>query len=410
MVSLSPDAQRAGPLEAGRGASGTSGLSALQRRLPTVDDLRSRSRRRVPKFVFDFVDAGCGDDICLAENRKALDRIKIVPKYGFASVKPRMEVELFGRRYNLPLGISPMGFGGIIWPGTEAALARAAQAAKIPYVLATPACAAIEDIASLAPDVFWFQLYQTPANDFQVALDLVSRADAAGAHVLVITMDVPVRGKRPKDMRNGLANPFRKDLRTFWDIASSPRWAMTTLRAGAPRCRNFLPYAEGDSASLLAKAVEREIKGAFTWEFVRRVRAVWPRALVVKGVLSPVDAQAAIEAGADGVIVSNHGGRVLDAAPAAIDVLERIVSVVDGRAEVLLDSGIRTGLDVTRALARGAKMAMAGRPFLFGLGALGPSGAGHVIDLFDSEIRMALGQLGCADCSAAGRLELAVQV
>lgn len=406
MVSFVRDEVNTGAAAGGRGASGTKGLSARQMRYPTIEDLRSMTRRRVPKFVFDFIDAGCGDDICVSENRRAFERMKIVPRVGFGSVKPNTGVSLFGRRYSLPVGVSPIGFGGIVWPGTEAALARAAQEANIPYTLATPACAAIEEIAPLAPDVFWFQLYQAPEDDFRVSLDLVSRAERAGAHVLVVTMDVPVRGKRPKDMRNGLSNPIRKDFRTLWDITRSPQWALATLQAGAPRCRNFLPYADSDSPFHLARAVERHIKGGFSWEIIKRIRDRWPRALVVKGILSADDADAAIEAGANGIIVSNHGGRVLDAAPAAIDRVEQIVEAAGDRVEVIMDSGVRSGLDVTCALAKGATMAMAGRPFLFGVGALGPDGAHHVIDLLGTEIRMVLGHLGCTDCASASRLEL----
>ena len=378
-----------------RGGTGTEGLSPIQRKFPTVEDLRRKARARVPRFAFDFVDGGCLDNLCRDSNRKALDSLRMVPRYGLGGVALSSEVELFGRRYAAPIGVAPMGMGGLIWPNAERHIAAAMQGLGLPFVLATPATASIEEIAAIAPDVFWSQLYGAPLDDNRITFDLVDRAKRAGAHALVVTIDSPVRGKRPQDMRNGVAVPFRKDLRSLTDIARSPAWAWEVLRHGAPRCENFVAYAEGStSVDAIGKLVQKHLRGGFEWETVKRVRDRWVGPMLVKGILAPEDAEIALEIGADGIVVSNHGGRAFDAAPPAIEMLPAIVAVAGHKATIMLDSGIRSGLDVTRALALGAKAVLAGRPFLFGVAALGGSGAGHAGELFIDEIRGAMGQIG----------------
>jgi (S)-mandelate dehydrogenase len=226
---------------------------------------------------------------------------------------------------------------------------------------------------------------------------MMRRAERAGAKALLVTIDTPVRAKRPQDMRNRLAVPFRPNLRTIIDIACRPAWLLEVLRHGAPRCENFVAYAgEAASAAEVAGFVQRELRGGFTWDAIRRLRDAWPRAMVVKGILDPRDAELALAAGADGVVVSNHGGRTFDGAPAAIDMLPAIKAVA-GDATVLFDSGVRSGLDIVRALALGAKSVMTGRPFLFGVGALGAVGGSHVLELLIEETRMAMGQIGASD-------------
>src|SRR5579885_970905 len=330
-----------------RGSTGAEGVPPLHRRYPTIADLRKRARRRVPRFAFDFVDGGCGENEVRDHNRIALDAVKLVARYGLGGGGVNTELELFGRNYAAPIGISPMGMGGLLWPRAEIHLATAAQAMRVPYVLATPASASIEEIAGAAPDVFWFQLYGAPNNDNRITFDLVRRAETAGAHVLVVTIDTPVRAKRPQDWRNGLSVPFKPNLRTIFDIATSPAWAMEVWKQGVPRSANFVPYtgSPSPSAAEVAACTQRELRGGFLWETVERVRKAWPRPMIVKGIIHPDDAMRAIALGADGIIVSNHGGRTLDAAPASIDMLPAVVERVGGRIAVLMDSGIRTGLE-----------------------------------------------------------------
>jgi (S)-mandelate dehydrogenase len=396
------DAQKPAEVEhRRRGGTGAEGLPPLHRRYPTIADLRKAARRRVPRFAFDFVDGGCGENEVRDGNRVSLDAIKLVPRYGLGSGAVSTELDLFGRHYAAPIGISPMGMGGLLWPKAERYLAAASQAMKTPYILSTPASASIEEIAKIAPDVFWFQLYGSPGNDNAITFDMVRRAEAAGAHTLVVTIDTPVRAKRPQDWRNNLSVPFKPNLRTVIDVMTSPLWAIEVLKQGTPCPENFRAYA-GPSASNadVSACSSRSLKGGFAWETIERVRKLWPRALVVKGIIHPDDAMRAVALGADGIIVSNHGGRTLDAAPSSIDMLPAVVERVGDRLTVLLDSGIRTGLDVARALSLGAKCVFTGRPFLFGVAALGAGGGTHVLEFFSEEIRMAMGQVGARDLAA----------
>ena len=374
----------------------------LQQRFPTVDDLRARARWRVPRFAFDFVDGGANEETCAARNRAAFRAVELLPRYCVEAKGTAIDIELFGARYAAPIGISPMGSPGLMWPGAEEYMARAAQAARIPFVLATPANAAIERIAEIAPDVFWFQLYRFPYNDHAITFDLVRRADAAGAHVLVPTVDSADKSKRPRDIKNGVAVPFPITLRNVWQVATSPAWAWSLVRHGMPRTENLVPYA-GPNPSQVSTARTMQLRsgGSHTWDELARLRERWKRAFVVKGVLHPRDAERAVALGADGIIVSNHGGRHFDGAPATIDVLPAIVAAVGARATVMIDSGIRGGLDVVRALALGAKAGFTGRPFVYGLAALGPIGAAHVIDMFLDEIRTEFVHVGIRSAAEA---------
>ena len=370
-------------------------LASLRQAYPTIEDLRRRARRRVPRFGFDFVDGGANDEVCIERNIAAFRAVELLPRYCVAGKGVSTELELFGRRYAAPIGVAPMGSPGLMWPGVEKCLAREAQRARIPYVLATPANASIEEIAAIAPDVFWFQLYRFPYNDHEITFDLVRRADAAGAHVLVPTVDSAGKSKRPRDIRNGVAVPFPINPWTTFQVLTSPAWALALLRNGMPITANLAPYAGGKATQVAtARTMQLRSGGSHTWEELKRLRERWKRPFVVKGILHPADAERAVALGADGIIVSNHGGRHFDGAPASIDVLPAIVAAIGARATVMIDSGIRGGLDVVRALALGAKAAFAGRPFVYGLGALGPIGAPHVVDLFLDEIRTELLHVG----------------
>lgn len=369
----------------------------LHRRFPTVMYLRDYARRHALHFAFEYMDGGAGADRGIARNWAALDAVEIVPRYGAATCLPPIEVELFGRRYAAPFGIAPMGGPSIVLPGADLLLAKAAQRARVPYVLGLVGGATIEQVAELAPDVFWFQLYRCAKNDHAIGFDVVRRADAAGAHVLILTLDVPVRTTRSREVAVGLggAARFRLGPRMVWDMMLSPGWLLALLRHGRPRFANLRPYV-GAKASLneLISFARSEVGGAFSWEEVARYRDRWKGPLVVKGILHPADAEQAVKLGVDGIIVSNHGGRQVEVLPAAIDCLPAVAHAVGARATVLMDSGIRSGADVVRALALGASAAFAGKAFLWGIGALGRDGPGHVIDLLAEETQAALGQIG----------------
>ncbi len=368
----------------------------LHRRYPTTDYLRRRARHHIPYFAFEYSDGGSGkDDAGIRRNWAALDAVELVPRYGVMPTLPPCEVRLFGRRYSAPIGVSPMGGPSIIWPGGDKHLARAAQRAGVPYVLSTAGGATIEEIAAIAPDVFWFQLYRLANNDHAIGLDLVRRAEAVGCQTLVLTLDVPVRTTRPREVATGIAGAFNINPRIMMQIARAPGWTMALWTHGIPRFANLRSYV-GENAALnevIAFAL-REQRGAFTWDEVKKYRDRWKGTLIVKGILHPQDAETAVSLGVDGIIVSNHGGRQIEALPAAIDVLPAIVRQVGARATVMMDSGVRSGSDVVRACALGAAAAFAGKAFLWGLGALGTDGPDYVIDLLIDETQAALGQLG----------------
>ncbi len=346
----------------------------LRQRFPTIEDLRRRARLRVPRFGFDFVDGGANDEVCIARNTAAFRAVELLPRYCIDGKGISTEVALFGRRYAAPIGIAPMGSPGLMWPGCEEYLAREAQRARIPYVLATPANASIERIAEIAPDVFWFQLYRFPANDHAITFDLVRRADAAGAHVLVPTVDSAGKSKRPRDIRNGVAVPFPINPWTVFQVATSPFWALSFLRHGMPRTENLVPYAGPNPTQLsTARTMQLRSGGSHSWDELARLRERWKRAFVIKGILHPKDAERAVAIGADGIIVSNHGGRHFDGAPASIDVLPAIVAAVGTRATVMIDSGIRGGL-------------------------------AHVIDLFFDEIRTEFLHVGMRSVAEAATI------
>src|SRR6266508_3452803 len=367
----------------------------LHRRFPTIAYLRQRARRHVPSFAFEYMDGGAGADGGIARNWTAFDAIELVPRYGVTTALPPVDVDLFGRRYSAPIGVAPMGGPSLVWPGADQYLAAAAQRARVPYTLGLVGGMTVERAAEIAPDVLWFQLYRCSRNEHAIGLDLVRRADAAGVHVLVLTLDVPVRTTRPREVAVGITSPFRPDLRMLAGIVTSPGYLRSLIRHGQPRFGNLKPYTPNTAdVNEVAAFVRREMGGTFTWDEVARYRERWKRPLVVKGILHPADAEKALSLGVDGIVVSNHGGRQVEALPAAIDALPAVAAAVGGRATVLMDSGIRSGQDVVRAVALGADAAFAGKAFLWGLGALGAQGPSHVIDLMIDEMKSAFGQIG----------------
>lgn len=367
---------------------------------PIFEDLEERARRRVPAFAFDFVQGGTGADVGLRRNRRALDRIDIVPRFG---ILPQVstEVTLFGTDYAMPVGIAPVGMDALIWPGATRALARTAAVARIPYCVGTLADSSIEEVAEAAPGRTWFQLYGFPRDGHRITLDLMARARTAGVSCIALTMDAPVRAKRPRDMRNRLVVPFRPRPLTIWQVATRPAWLAELMLRGAPNFANLAPYVDGRATiGTVAGFVQQELRGTFSWDEVAMIRRNWDGALMVKGILDRSDALRAAELGVDAVIVSNHGGRQSEAAPSPVEVLPAIRATLPDRVSVIADSGVRSGLDVLRCLTKGADAVLSGRAFLYGLGAFGRAGGPHVAAMLAEELRVALAQSGTSSVAS----------
>ena len=361
-------------------------------RLPGIDDLKRLARRRLPNFAFDYLEAGIDREVGKRRNREALDAVRLTPRYLRDVSATDIEATIFGRRYAMPLGVAPVGLGNMIWPQGERSLAAAAQRANIPYVLSTFSTTDLEEIAQTAPDVCWFQLY-TPRQPAALR-DLLARVQAAGFQVLVVTVDIPVGAKRNRELKNGLKLPFSFTWNIVWQSMTHPRWALATLRHGRPDFVNVQRYRSGPTTGLAEFITNFSVQGV-SQEHLRMIRNIWKGPLVVKGVQHPQDALAALNLGADGLIVSNHGGRQLDGAPSSVESLRQLPDEVRSKTTVMLDSGVRTGLDIVRAKALGAEMAFSGRPFFYGVAALGTKGGRQVVGIFRDELTRTLQQVGC---------------
>jgi (S)-mandelate dehydrogenase len=365
-----------------------------------IGDLAALARRRIPSFAWHYLDGGVGEDRGVRRNEAAFERILFRPRH-LAGGACDTSVELFGQRYAYPFGVAPVGMANLTWAGTDLALARLAQRESIPYVLSTAGTTSIEDIAKAAPEMGWFQLYLS--KDEAITADMMRRAWDAGMRILALTIDVPVGSRRNRAMRAGVALPFRFGRKVLLDLATHPAWALATARAGAPKVENYVAYAKNSNFAVVGKYMADLNKWGFDWDDLRRIRDLWKGRLVVKGVLDPGDAASMVRLGADGIWVSNHGGRQLEAAPAAIDVLADIRDSVGPDVPVLFDSGIRCGEDVVKARALGADMVFCGRGFVYGAGAGGEAGAEQAFAILADETRRALLQIGCPSIAAMSR-------
>ena len=383
-------------------AGQTANFNKHLRDFPTSLYFRKKALRRVPRFAFEYGDTGAGDDVGVAHNWASLDGVKIVPRYGVTAVSPPVGVELFGTKYAAPIGIAPMGGPSIVWPGADLILAKAAQGARVPYVLSVVGGVTVEAAVEAAPDVCWFQIYRFAGDDHRMGFDLVRRAQAANVKVLTLTVDTPVRTVRSRETYAGLGNEFRPNARMIREMLIRPRWLWALLRNGYPRFASMQQYAGGKTATNdIIRFARGAMGGAFLWDEIARYRDAWKGPMVLKGIMHPQDAEKALALGIDGIWVSNHGGRQIEALAPTIDVLPAIAAAVGTKATVLFDSGIRSGQDVMRALALGAQAAFAGKSFLWSLAALGEEGPGQLIDLYANELRGSLGQIGASTPSAA---------
>jgi len=375
-------------------------MSGLERAF-NIEDLRRMARRRLPRAVFDFFDGGAEDELSLRENRAAFERLRLLPKVLVDVRQVDTGVELFGIRANLPMAIAPTGAIAAGRFGADLMLARAARAAGIPYTLATPAGNSIEEVAEKAGGRLWFQLYVLKNRQYREGL--IRRAHAAGFEALLVTVDLAVGGKRERDLRNSFVAPFRPGWRNARDMLFKPAWLLDMARNGLPTIKNL----EGMKMSStritdVAAWVGRELDASFDWQQLDRIRELWPGKLLLKGVVRADDARKALALGCDGVVVSNHGGRQLDGAIATLDALPAVAKAVGAKMTVLLDGGVRRGVDLLKARALGAQAVLTGRATLFGVMAGGEPGAKRAIDILSGEFERALQLCGVAEAEDIG--------
>jgi (S)-mandelate dehydrogenase len=367
----------------------------------SIEDLRDMSRRRLPRAIFDFFDGGAEDESTLRGNREAFERVRLLPKVLVNVASVDTKIDLLGKPSALPLAIAPTGGISAGRAGAELALARAAKAFGVPFTLATPAAFTIERVAEEVGGRLWFQLYAVRQREFREKL--VARAKAAGYEAILITVDLPVSGKRERDPRNGFRTPYNPNWRNSRDVLFKPAWLLEIMRHGLPGMANFDGYAFSTPAGTdIATAVGREMDPALDWEAVKRLRDLWPGKLLLKGVERPDDAERAVSVGCDGVVVSNHGGRQLDGAAPTLDALPSVAKAVGSKIVVLLDGGVRRGVDIVKARALGARGVLTGRATLFGAMAGGEAGARRALEILASELERAMQLCGVRSIADIG--------
>jgi len=364
-------------------------------RAESVEDLRRLARKRLPLAMFDFVDGGAESESALRHNRAVFDRVRFRARTVVDVTQRSQEIELFGRKSGSPFAISAMGGLGTLRYKAEIALAKAASDARIPFMLSLGANCTIEEVAEAAPQArLWAQLYTF--KDDRLNRALVERAAASGYEALVVTTDSNVFPKRPRDRRNGFSFGLKKTPRNIWGVLTHPGWTMdVVLRGNVGRMESMVPLYDGpkDTHSLLAYFI-RERSPALDWETVKRIRRMWKGPMILKGIMTKEEAVLAADAGMDGVILSNHGGRNLDYAVAPLEILPEVMDAVGSRITVMLDSGFRSGTDVLKAIAMGARTALFGRPAAYAVAAGGEIGARRLVSMFREEVDLAMGFLG----------------
>ena len=373
--------------------------------ITNVDDLQKLARRRVPRMFYDYVDCGSWSERTYYENSRAFSEIALRQRVGVDISERSTETTMTGEKASMPVGLAPTGLAGMQVANGEILAARAAEAAGVPFTLSTVSVCSIEDVAEATRKPFWFQLYMMKDRGFMA--DLIGRAKAAGCSALVLTLDLQVQGQRHKDIRNGLSTPPKPTLANLLDIARRPRWGMGMLRAKSRTFGNIVGHApDVDDTSSMALWVAEQFDQTLTWKDVEWVRDTWGGKFILKGIMDPQDAVRAAECDADAIVVSNHGGRQLDGAPASITALPQIVDAVGEKTEIQLDSGIRSGQDVFRAIALGASSVYIGRAFMYGLGAMGEAGVRCCLDLIRRELDLTMALCGATSIDEITRDKL----
>jgi len=367
----------------------------------SIDDLRKLAQRRIPRAIFDYAAGGSYEELTLRRNAADLDAMTFRQRVMVDVSSVSLNTTLLGADVSMPLAIAPTGLAGLFHADGEILGARAAAAFGIPFCLSTMSICSIEDVRAATNQPFWFQQYLMRDRGFNQ--ELIDRAIAARCSALVLTLDLQVLAERRRDPRNGLTIPPRLNLRNAWDIATKPAWALKVLFGKRRTFGNLVGRIGGSSGiRTLAEWTATQFDPTASWRDVDWVRSRWPGKLILKGVLDADDARSSLAAGADAIVVSNHGGRQLDGAPSSISVLPEIVAAIDGRCEVLFDGGIRSGQDIAKALALGARAGMIGKAFLYALSAAGEAGVTRALEILRNELRLTLSLTGTSSVGAAG--------
>jgi len=369
--------------------------------IASIEDLRERAHARVPKPFMDYMEAGSFAQITLRENRRDLDSIRFRERVMFDVSDRKLETTMLGHKVAMPVAIGPTGMCGAIWSNGEILSCRAAHAFGIPFSLSTNALLSIEDVASSVDRPFWFQLYLEKDRGF--SKELLERAKKAGCPVLILTMDLHVEGTRYCDVRNGLGVPPKLTPANIWSIISHPHWAFAMLHSKRWSFGNYADKVKSGNVKEMAELVKSQLDSSFDVKTLEWVRSLWPGKLIVKGIMDVEDAKMAVAAGADAILVSNHGGRQLDSAPSTASALSAIVDAVGDRTEVYVDSGVRSGLDVLKFLGLGARACFIGRAYLYGLGAYGQAGVTKALEILKDELSIAMALTGVTDVTKVPR-------
>jgi len=360
----------------------------MRRPIHSIADARMRAKRRVPRLMFDYIDGAAGEEGAAANNIQRFRDIRLLPR-SFKDINKRdLSVQIFDQTFALPFGIAPMGMCALSWHGADKLLADAAVSKQVPIGVSTAASETMENMCQWAPDNAWFQLYVGPSID--EAMKLVERAKECGYKNLILTVDAQKVARRARDIKNGFQAPLKIGPRQFLDLALHPEWSLTTLFKGKPELANFAN--DPNDASFTRTAT----RGLLDEVFLKRLRDAWPGKLIIKGIVTVDNAQHAVDHGADAVYLSNHGGRQLDSAVAPIDQLPAVRAALPSDIPVFIDSGVRSGDSIVKALARGADFVFLGRPFLYGIGASGAQGLNEVFDILEDDISTVMAQVGCA--------------
>lgn len=373
-------------------------MSEYNKKYPSITELKNKAKARLPRFAFDYLASGCNEELCLARNYRDIENINLRPR--LLSDQDTIDnldisVNLLGQTYSAPFGVAPVGLQGLIWPGSAEILAKAAYKANIPFVLSTVSTASLEKIAEITHGQAWYQLYNP--TDPEISDDLIKRLINARYQVMVVTVDVPSFGLRYSDIKNGLTMPPKMTMNNILQMLGHPRWLMSTACTGIPQMQTLKPYLNNKSnQESFSEFMNRMVMGKVDAQSLQKLRDKWSGKFIIKGLTNPEDIELAIKIGADGVVVSNHGGRQLDNSESTIQAMKSISKIYKNKTALIMDSGISSGPDIASSLACGADFTLLGRFFLYSVAALGKKGGDHAINVLTAQFKQVMQQLKCA--------------